>query len=118
MASRSRVARGRATNTLAAEYWAANGFPGCASTWGSQPGRDVKFMLGLAPEVKATSDGDILAALRQAEKNSDGDLPFVLWRPDGYGPEKIDQWVMAFRNNVGTRLLRAAGYGTPLDKDD
>jgi hypothetical protein len=63
------------------------------------------------------SDGDILAALRQAEKNAGNDLPFVLWRPNGYGEAQIDQWVMAFRNDVGTRLLRAAGYGTPLDKD-
>lgn len=112
----ARVARGRKTNRLVAEYF-SRWWPDAEATYGSEPGRDVKKMLGLAPEVKATSDGPLLAALRQAEKNADGDLPFVVWRPDGYGPEKIEDWVMAFRVGDGTRLLRAAGYGTPLDKD-
>lgn len=116
MASRSRIDRGRLTNRLAAEHWASNGWPHAEATWGSQPGRDVRGMPGLAPEVKATTDGDILAALRQAAKNAGNDLPFVLWRPNGYGPERIRDWVMAFRNEDGTRLLRAAGYGDPLDQ--
>lgn len=68
-------------------------------------------MSRLAPEVKATAAGDLTGALRQAEANAEtSDLPFVVWRPNGYGPERIDQWVVAVRLSDFTHLLQAAGY--------
>lgn len=68
-------------------------------------------MTGLSPEVKATTGSDYLGALRQAEANAEpGDVSFVVHRPNGYGPEKIDRWLMILRLEDGTELLKKAGY--------
>jgi|SRR5690242_9369828 len=106
----SRVARGRATQGVLAAYFQQHGWEGAEPVWGSQPGRDITGMPGLAPEVKATRDMPLLGALRQAEKNAKDDLPFVVWRPDGRGPEKIDIWVAAFDLKNAVMLLKEAGY--------
>jgi hypothetical protein len=68
-------------------------------------------------EVKATRDNPLPAALRQAEKVASGDLPVVIWRPDGYGPERIGQWIAAMRFSDLVELLRSAGYGDGLPAD-
>lgn len=106
----ARVSRGRATQQLIAEYWRPH-WPECYALPGAVGGRDVHGMPGLAPEIKATTAMPILAALRQARNNAGCDLPFVVWRPNGYGGVKIDQWVMAFTVADGTGLLVRAGYG-------
>jgi len=111
--SRARILRGRRTAKLAADYFRNNGWPYAEAREGTAPGIDITGMPGLAPEVKATSDGPLLGALRQARANSRGALPFVIWRPNGHGPERIDQWVVAFDLATATRLLRDAGYGDP-----
>jgi hypothetical protein len=112
--TRARIVRGRATQGLAAAYWQQHGWPHAEPVWGSQPGRDVTGMPGLAPEIKATRDDPILGGLRQAQRNAGHDVPFVVWRPNGYGPERIGEWVMAFTLHHGTELLRGAGYGDGL----
>lgn len=68
-------------------------------------------MLGLAPEVKATEGQDFTGALRQAAGNANGDLPFVVYRPRGYGPEKMGLWIVAMTLEDHTQLLKDAGYG-------
>lgn len=111
--SNSRVSRGRATQRILAEWYRSHGFPWATSTGASEGGMDITNMVGLAPEVKATTEVPLLAALRQAQRNAKGAVPFVVWRPNGYGPDKIGQWVMAMTVEDGTRLLRQAGYGDP-----
>lgn len=131
MTSRSRVSRGRKTQRLLAEYirWL---FPFAQSRGSSEPGSDIENTPGIDFEVKASRDGPILKALRQTgkraakanalaagssgserlpEQRSGGALPVVVWRPDGYGPEKIGEWVMALRLEDGIKLLEEAGYG-------
>jgi hypothetical protein len=61
-------------------------------------------------EVKATA-GDVTGALQQAHRNRGGGLPFVVWRPNGYGPERIASWPVILRLDDFTDLLHAAGYG-------
>lgn len=109
----NRVRRGRKSQEIAAEYWCSRGFPGAHAIAASLPGMDVLGMDGLHPEVKATRGDSILSALKQATKGAEGTgrLPFVLWRPQGYGPAKIDEWVGALWNKDLTTLLRMAGYG-------
>jgi len=111
----ARQRRGRYTAKLAADHFRRNGWPYAEAREGSAPGIDITGMPGLAPEVKATSDGPLLGALQQARANSKGALPFVVWRPDGYGPERIGDWVVAFDLATATRLLRDAGYGSPSE---
>lgn len=109
--SRARLARARKTQWIIAAYW-QRWWPHAEPVWGSQAGRDVISMPGLAPEIKATSDVPLLDALKQAARNAGDDLPLVVWRPNGYGAERVEEWVMAFTVKDGTRLLLAAGYGT------
>lgn len=104
-----RVARGRKTQELAAAYLAVD-FPGCQSRAASLAGVDIINSYGLAPEVKA-KPGDVTGALRQAIKNAQGALPFVIWRPNGYGPERINEWPVVFRFEDARRILKEAGYG-------
>lgn len=68
-------------------------------------------MPGLAPEVKATAQLDLTGSLRQAAKNAGLDVPFVVYRPRGFGEERIGEWPVAIRLSDFTNLLLDAGYG-------
>lgn len=115
MSPTARVARGRATQQLLAAWFRTNGWPYAQAVTGSMNGRDITGMPALAPEVKATSDNPGPAALRQARRNAHrDDVPFTVWRPNGYGLKVIDEWVAMLELGEFTRLLRLAGYGTPL----
>jgi hypothetical protein len=107
-----RVTRGRQTQNLAAAYLHCL-FPSAYSVAASLPGKDIKNTPGLSIEVKATTKGDITGALRQAVRNSDPvhEKPLVIWRPVGYGPERIADWVVAVRFGDAIDLLGRAGYG-------
>jgi hypothetical protein len=105
-----RVSRGRATQEMTAEWFRKRGWPDAQSRAASLPGVDIMNMLGLAPEVKA-QPGNVTGALKQAVKNANGDLPFVVWRPNGYGPERIKDWPVILMLHDFTNLLAEAGYG-------
>jgi hypothetical protein len=107
----SRVRRGRDTQNRVAQWFRDHGWPKAESRAASLPGIDIMHMDGLAPEVKATP-GDLTGALRQAYKNATPmhELPFVVWRPNGYGPERIAEWPVVIRLDEFTHLLRDAGY--------
>lgn len=127
----ARVSRGRKTQQLLAGWFRSHGWVGAESRPASLPGSDVYGMPGLAPEVKATAGQDLTGALRQAKRNASAtcvfhgknvpvpldeditctcDLAFVIYRPNGYGPEKIGQWLVAFSLEDATQLLKEAGY--------
>lgn len=106
----ARVTRGRASQELLAEWFREHGWTEAKSRAASLPGVDVYDMEGLAPEVKATAGQDFTGALRQAHANAKGALPFVVYRPKGYGPERIGKWIVAFDLEDATELLKKAGY--------
>lgn len=108
-----RVTRGRQTEDIVAAWFRNHGAPGAKRRPASLPGTDVYDMPGLAPEVKATS-GDLTGALKQAVKNANGELPFVVWRPSGYGPERLASWPTFFRFADATWLLQQAGLLEPV----
>ncbi len=116
MPSQSRKHRGMATQKLVADWFAARGWPFATSTGAGRRGADIENMPGLAPEIKATP-GDNSGALRQAQSNRGEGVPFVVWRPNGYGPAVITEWPVVVRLDDFTALLHAAGYGDPV-KDD
>lgn len=107
-----RKRRGMATQQLAADWFRAHGWPFATSTGAGRSGVDIENMPALSPEVKATP-GDNTGALKQAHTNRGQGLPFVVWRPNGYGPERIGEWPCLLRLDDLTALLRAAGYGNP-----
>lgn len=101
-----RVSRGRESQVWLAEHFREAGWVNAESRAASLPGTDVLGMPGWAPEVKATEKENLTGALRQAAKNSGGDIPFVVYRPRGYGREKIGQWIVALDLSVFTELMK------------
>lgn len=106
----SRVSRGRQSQELLAQWFRERGWPNAQSRAASLPGVDVFGMPYLAPEVKATAGQDFTGALKQAKANAKGDLPFVVYRPKGRGPERISEWLVIFSLDDATDLLVQAGY--------
>lgn len=106
-----RVSRGRASQEILAAWFRSKGWTGAQSRPASLPGTDIMGMLGLAPEVKATGSLDITGGLRQASKNAGSDLPFLVYRPKGYGPERVAEWPVFLTVRDFTALLLEAGYG-------
>lgn len=102
----ARVARGRKTQELLAEWFRAHGWGNAKSRPASLPGVDVYDMPGWAPEVKATAGQDFTGALRQARANAGDDIPFVVYRPKGYGPERIGEWLVVFDLATITNLMQ------------
>lgn len=116
MASQSRKHRGYRTQKVVAEFLQRHGWPFAESTGAGRSGSDLTGMPGLACEIKARSDLQPLAWLKQAEANQG--LPFVIFRPNGMGEESVGRWGVMLRLEVFTDLLRSAGYGTPEQTDD
>lgn len=87
-----RVSRGRKSQEIAAEYLKPV-FPDARGIAASLKGRDILETPGYAIEVKATKDFNPTTFMKQAVANSNGDWPFSIYRPRGYGPAKVDLWV-------------------------
>ena len=103
----SRVSRGRQTQQLLAAWFHRKGWATAASVAAFLPGSDVVGVPGWAIEVKATSKGDLLAALRQAANNAhDCQTPVVVWRPNGYGEARQGEWIVAMTLNDFTTIAQ------------
>jgi hypothetical protein len=111
--SNSRVVRGRATQRLVALYLKDRGWPFATSKGAGEGGVDIENLDGLSVEVKAVP-GDNTGALLQAVRNAGEGLPLVVWRPNGWGPERIGDWPTFLRFSDLVTLLRAAGYGNDV----
>ena len=111
MASQHRKHRGYETQRLVASWFREHGFPYATAAGAGQTGVDILHMPRLAPEVKGRRNLDLPGFLRQAGRNAGEDLPFLVVRPDGYGPARIKEWAMVFTLDHGTGLLLSAGYG-------
>ncbi len=117
--SQARKRRGRDTERLVAEAFAADGWPYALPTGAGASGIDITGVPGLAVEVKARSKFEPMANLRQAVKNAPrGALPMVVMRPNGFGEATIDEWPVFVPFAVMRRLLRQAGYGDPLPEQE
>lgn len=110
MTVQSRKHRGYATQRLVADWFRARGWPFAESCGAGRQGCDITGVPGLSPEVKAVP-GDVTGSLRQAVRNRREGLPFVVWRPNGYGPEKQAEWPVILTLQDFTELLWDAGYG-------
>jgi hypothetical protein len=105
--SSGRRHRGYATQRIAADAL-RDLFPYATARGAGESGSDLMHTPGLAVEVKATSRGDLLAAIRQAQANAQpGELPVVIHRPNGYGPARVHEWVVAM--SLGDFIDHLAG---------
>lgn len=112
--STARKRRGRDTERMVARAFQTNGWPYAQPTGAGAGGKDITGLPGLACEVKARSNFDPMANLRQARRHADSDpgsVPFVVMRPNGYGETTIDQWPVFLELAEFQKLLALAGYG-------
>lgn len=114
MPSQSRKHRGRQTEHLIAEYLRERGWPYAEAVGAGRSGADITGTPDIAVEAKARRGFNLGAAMKQAEGNAEGRLPFAILRLDGQGPAVIGAWPVVIRLDHFTALLRAAGYGDPL----
>ena len=106
----NRIRRGRKSQELVAEWFQLHGAPQAKSRQASLPGTDVYDVPELAIEVKGTRDLDLTGALRQSAKNAKpNEYPIVIYRPAGYGPEKLSQWPVVMNMSSFIRLVHRAG---------
>ena len=105
----TRKSRGAETQRIVAAYLIGHGWPYATDVGAGRGGVDILGTPGLAWEVKARRDLNLLAWLRQASTGNG--LPIVVHRPDGMGPASIADWPMTLHFGQGVTLLRAAGYG-------
>lgn len=105
-------ARSRETEAAVAGWYADHGWPHASPVGPFRNGPDIIGMEGLAVEVKARRDFNMLQWLKQ---HRDGHLTpalsYVVIRPDGYGPAHVAAWPVVMRLDEHTALLRAAGHG-------
>lgn len=106
----SRVRRGRKTQDIAALYLVESGAILARAVAASERGRDIIGVPGVAPEVKARRAFSPKAWMKQARANAGPDIPIVIMRPDGVGPESVKDWPVFFRFEDAVALLRKAGH--------
>lgn len=107
------------SQSVVTEWFKVHGWPWAVSTGAGRSGVDIENMPGLAAEVKARRGWDLTGWSRQAARNAKGALPFVVVRPDGYGPKTIGLWPVIIPLARFTELLTDAGYGSgPTEEDD
>ena len=115
--SQSRKYRGYETQSLGAAYMRANGFPYAEPVGAGRGGTDVTGTPGIDWEFAARRGFPVIQKMRQLdERAEDGKLGIAVLRPDGMGEKAIHLWPFIVCFADGLALLRAAGYGTPLEE--
>jgi len=115
--SQARKHRGYRTQRVAAEHLAANGFPHAEPVGAGRGGSDITGVAGIDIEVKARRGLNINALMDQLdERAQDGVLGIGIIRPDGMGEKSVGKWPVVICLDDAIALLRAAGYGTPLEE--
>ena len=107
----ARVRRGRKTQELVADR-IRHLFPYAKGVPASLGGVDIQNTPGLAIECKATANVTLPAWLRQARKNArPGDIPVAVYRPNGSGPESIDDWGLVIPFGEFVKILERLDTG-------
>ena len=115
--SQARKHRGYRTQRVAAEHFAANGFPHAEPVGAGRAGSDIVGLVGIDVEVKARRDLNLVGLMKQLDARAkDGVLGIGVVRPDGMGETTVGMWPAVMCLDDLIALLRAAGYGTPLEE--
>lgn len=112
MPSQSRKQRGRESEALVAKYLQPV-FPYAERVPASLPGKDILHTPGWALEVKARRGLDLPGWLKQANGRAllHLEVPVLVVRPDGFGPERINQWAAVVTLEEMRKLMRGASEG-------
>ena len=102
---------------MVAERFAANGFPHAEPVGAGRAGTDILGLVGIDVEVKARRDLNLVGLMKQLDARAkDGVLGIGVIRPDGMGETTVGMWPAVICLDDLIALLRAAGYGTPLEE--
>lgn len=113
MVSPARKARSRQTEETVAQWFRERAWPSAERIPAGLPGTDVTGMPLWDVEVKARRDFNLTGWLKQAAKRAGSRIPFVVMRPDGYGPERIAQWPVVITLENFTELMKVYEFGEP-----
>jgi hypothetical protein len=102
---------------VVAERFADNGFPHAEPVGAGRAGSDIVGLVGIDVEVKARRDLNLVGLMKQLDARAkDGVLGIGVVRPDGMGETTVGMWPAVMCLDDLIALLRAAGYGTPLEE--
>lgn len=116
VASQSRKHRGYRTQKVFAEHL-RDIFPHAEPTGAGRQGADILGTVGVHFELKARTNLDPKAGLRQAHAEAGDDLPILVTRLNGQGEQSIGEWVAFMRVDTLKQLLREAGYASEGPKE-
>jgi len=109
--------RGYRTQRVVAERFADNGFPHAEPVGAGRAGSDIVGLVGIDVEVKARRDLNLVGLMKQLDARAkDGVLGIGVVRPDGMGETSVGMWPAVMCLDDLIALLRAAGYGTPMEE--
>lgn len=115
--SQARKHRGYRSQRVVAERFADNGFPHAEPVGAGRAGSDIVGLVGIDVEVKARRDLNLVGLMKQLDARAkDGVLGIGVVRPDGMGETSVGMWPVVICLDDAIALLRAAGYGTPLEE--
>ena len=115
--TQARKHRGYRSQRVAAEHFAANGFPHAEPVGAGRAGSDITGLVGIDVEVKARRGLNIKALMDQLDERAQaGVLGIGVLRPDGMGEKSVGKWPVVVCLDDAIALLRAAGYGTPIEE--
>jgi hypothetical protein len=115
--SQARKHRGYRSQRVVAERFADNGFPHAEPVGAGRAGSDIVGLVGIDVEVKARRDLNLVGLMKQLDARAkDGVLGIGVVRPDGMGETTVGMWPAVMCLDDVIALLRAAGFGTPLEE--
>ena len=109
--SQSRKHRGYATQRIIAEYLRNQGWAHALPVGAGRDGSDITGIEGLDIEIKARTNLDLPALMRQLEeRRKDTGLGIGVLRLNGQGEKSVQQFVAVLTLADLTYLLKASGY--------
>jgi hypothetical protein len=109
--SQSRKHRGYKTQRIIAEYLQAQGWKHALPVGAGRDGSDITGIEGLDIEIKARTNLDLPALMRQlSERKKDTGMGVGVLRLNGQGEKSVEQFVAVLTLADLTYLLKASGY--------
>ena len=109
--SQSRKHRGYATQRIVADYLREQGWEHALPVGAGRDGSDVTGIDGLDIEIKARTNLDLPALMRQlSERKTSTGLGVGVLRLNGQGEKSVEQFVAVLTLADLTYLLKASGY--------
>ena len=109
--SQSRKHRGYATQRIVADYLVEQGWQHALPVGAGRDGSDVTGIDGLDIEIKARTNLDLPALMRQlSERRKETGLGVGVLRLNGQGEKSVEQFVAVLTLADLTYLLKASGY--------